>query len=133
MEALSDAEFLSRFEAGTLEPFHHRDHVRMTWLYLRAHDGETAARKVADGIRHFAIAHGKAAMFHVTLTRAWLVLVRAALRDTPQGTFDQFTAAHADLLEKGRIGRHYRQDTIVSERARAEWVEPDLEPLPEGG
>jgi hypothetical protein len=133
MEALSDAEFLSRFEAATLDPFHHRDHVRMTWLYLRAHDDETAARKVAEGIQSFATAHGKTAMFHVTLTRSWLVLVRAALRATPHGTFDEFATAHADLFAKDRIQRHYRKDTIASERARTEWVEPDLEPLPEGG
>jgi hypothetical protein len=130
MDALSDEEFLARFEGATLEPFHHRDHVRMTWLYLRAHDDETAARKVAEGIRNFATAHGKASMFHVTLTRAWLCLVRAALTATPGAPFAAFTEAHPHLLDKDCIYRHYRRDTILSEAARAGWVEPDLQPLP---
>ena len=131
MDALSDAEFLARFEAATLEPFHHRDHVRMTWLYLRAHDDETAARKVAEGIRNFATAHGKATMFHVTLTRAWLVLVRAALNVTPDASFADFAETHAHLLDKDCIYRHYRRETVMAEKARAEWVDPDLQPLPE--
>jgi hypothetical protein len=131
VDALPDDEFLARFEAATLEPFHHRDHVRMTWLYLRAHDDETAARKVADGIRNFAIAHGKAAMFHVTLTGAWLRLVRAALNATPEKSFADFAGAHAHLLDKDCIYRHYRRETILSEQARARWLDPDLQPLPE--
>jgi hypothetical protein len=133
MDALSDDEFLARFEAATLEPFHHRDHVRMTWLYLRAHDDDTAARKVADGIRNFATAHGKTAMFHVTLTRAWLRLVRAALGATPGASFADFAGAHAHLLDKDCIYHHYRKETVLAEKARMEWVEPDLQPLPDGG
>jgi hypothetical protein len=130
MSALTDAEFLAAFEDGTLEPFHHRDHLRMTWLYLRAHGQEEAERRVAEGIQRFAAAHGKAQMYHVTITRAWLRLMEAALGHTPAGTFDEFAAAHPDLLDKDRIYRHYRKETIGSARARAAWVEPDLEPLP---
>ena len=32
---LNDEEFLQAFEDCTLEEFHHADHVRMAWLYLR--------------------------------------------------------------------------------------------------
>jgi hypothetical protein len=130
MSPLSDAAFLAAFEDGTLEPFHHRDHVRMTWLYLRAHGRRAAERKVAEGIRRFAAAQGQAERFHVTLTRAWLALVEAALRVTPAGSFDDFAAAHADLLDKDRVYRHYRKETVLSPEARAGWLEPDLEPLP---
>jgi sigma54-dependent transcription regulator len=130
MDPLSDAEFLAAFEDGTLEPFHHRDHVRMTWLYLRAHGEEGAEPRVAEGIQRFAVAKGAVGMFHVTLTRAWLRLVSAALRATPEGDFAAFAAAHADLIDKNRIYRHYSKETIGSPDARAEWVEPDLLPLP---
>ena len=129
MPERTDAEFLAAFEDGTLEPFHHRDHLRMTWLYLRAHGQEEAERRVAEGIQRFAAAHGKAQMYHVTLTRAWLRLMEAALRRTPAGTFEEFAAGHADLLDKDRIYRHYRKETIASPGARAGWVEPELEPL----
>jgi hypothetical protein len=130
MDTLSDEDFLAAFEAGTLEAFHHRDHVRMTWLYLRAHEDGAAEGKVTDGIRRFAAAKGAAQMFHVTLTRAWLRLVAAARRETPSGTFDDFARAHGDLLDKDRIYRHYRRERILSAEARASWLDPDLEPLP---
>ena len=68
-------------------------------------------------------------MFHVTLTRAWLVLMEAALRRTAASTFDEFAAAHPDLLDKDRIYRHYRRETIAGPQARAGWVAPDLQPL----
>jgi hypothetical protein len=32
---MTDAEFLRAFDDTTLEPFHHRDHLRVTFLYLR--------------------------------------------------------------------------------------------------
>ena len=130
MEALSDAEFLAAFEAGTLATFHHCDHVRMTWIYLRAHGEAAAERKVVDGIQRFAAAKGATGMFHVTLTRAWLSLVAAALRTMPDGDFGAFARAHAGLLDKDRIYRHYRRHTIASALARTGWVEPDLQPLP---
>ena len=129
METLTDEQFLAVFEDGTLEPFHHRDHLRMTWLYLRAHGQEDAERRVADGIQRFAAAHGQAQMYHVTLTRAWLALMEAALRRTPAGTFEEFAATHADLLDKDRIYRHYRKETLAGAEARARWVPPELEPL----
>jgi hypothetical protein len=130
METLSDEGFLAAFEDCTLEPFHHRDHLRMTWLYLRTHGQEEAERKVAEGIQRFAAAHGNSQMFHVTLTRAWLALMEAAQRQAPADTFEEFAAAHADLLDKDRIYRHYRRETISGPQARAGWVEPELEPLP---
>jgi hypothetical protein len=130
MSERSDAEFLAAFEDGTLEPFHHRDHLRMTWLYLRAYGQQEAERRVAEGIQRFAAAHGKAQMYHVTITRAWLRLMETALRGAPAETFEAFAAGHADLLDKDRIYRHYRQETIASPEARAGWVEPELEPLP---
>ena len=130
METLSDAEFLAAFEDGTLDPFHHRDHLRMTWLYLRAHGKEEAERRVAEGIQRFAAAHGQAQMYHITITRAWLRLMEAALGNTPAGTFDEFASVHADLLDKDRIYRHYRRETLGSAAARTGWLEPELAPLP---
>ena len=128
--ALTDAEFLSAFAAGTLGEFHHRDHVRLTWLYLRAYGPEQAARAVAEGIQRFAAARGAHGLYHVTLTRAWVRLVAAALRQTPDAAFDAFAARHPELLGKQLVFRFYSRDLLMSEAARAAWMEPDLQPLP---
>src|SRR5262249_33674074 len=69
--AMDDAAFLDAFERGVLPnaAFHHRDHLRLSWLYLRRDGSELGSQRVMDGIRHFAAAHGAADRFHVTLTQ----------------------------------------------------------------
>jgi hypothetical protein len=126
---MTDSDFLAAFEAGTLESFRHRDHVRMCWLYLSRH-GEAGRRQVVDGIQRFALAKGATALYHETLTTAWLRLVLAAVRDAPPGGFEALVERHPWLLDKDTVYRHYRRDTLMGPEARARWVEPDLEPLP---
>jgi hypothetical protein len=57
---MTDQQFLEAFFAGTLpnEQFHHRDHLRLTWLTPRQHGRDVGSRMVTDGIRHFAAGHG---------------------------------------------------------------------------
>jgi hypothetical protein len=129
-DEMNDVEFLVAFEAGTLESFRHRDHIRMCWLYLRRHGPEKGAPAVTEGIKRFAVVKGATGLFHETLTRAWLRLVEAALRQTPAGDFDAFVARHPQLADKETVYRHYRRETIAGAPARARWVEPDLAPLP---
>ena len=126
---MTDADFLAAFEAGTLESFRHRDHVRMCWLYLRR-PGADARACVVDGIQRFALAKGATGLFHQTLTEAWLRLVAGALRETPAVDFETFADRHPSLLDKDTVYRHYRRETLMGETARARWVEPDREPLP---
>jgi len=129
---MSDDEFLARFEDGTLPnaAFRHRDHIRMTWLYLRREGFETGARRVRDGIRRFAAAKGATMLYHETLTSAWIHLVAAALEDGDGASFDAFTNAHPELLDKQRPWLHYRAETLAGAAARGGWVEPDRAPLP---
>src|SRR5215470_7482172 len=70
LSPMDDDAFLQAFETGTLPnaAFHHRDHLRLTWLYLRRDGPELGAEHIVDGIRHFATIHGAANRFHVTLT-----------------------------------------------------------------
>jgi hypothetical protein len=45
-------------------------------------------------------------------------------------SFDDFPSPALRLLDVGLLRRHYRPETLPGERARREWVEPDLTPLP---
>jgi hypothetical protein len=124
---MTDGEFLAGFEAGTLEKFGHRDHVRMAWLMLRRH-GTGAADAIRDGIRHFAQVKGATGLYHETLTLYWIEACRAAGPDL-DATFDAFAARAPHLLDKDLWARHWTRERLFSDEARARWLPPDLEPL----
>jgi hypothetical protein len=46
-------------------------------------------------------------------------------------TFDDFARRHGWLLEKDALLEFYSRERLMSDEARARWVEPDLLPLPE--
>lgn len=130
---MTDEEFLHAFTTASLpnEQFHHRDHLRMTWLMLRRHGLEKGAEAIVAGIRHFAASHGHAPRYHETMTRFWIAIVDHATRARPEiGSFEDFLRAFPLMLDKGLPFRHWSRDTLMSPAARAAWTEPDLLGLP---
>lgn len=130
---LSDDEFVAEFESCQLPAaqFHHADHIRLAWIYLREMAELEAAERMAEGIQRFAAHIGKTEKFHVTMTRAWIRLVAAARENTPAvGSFIDFAAAHPHLLDKESLLKHYSKERLESAGARAGWLEPDLRVLP---
>jgi hypothetical protein len=127
--ALSDDEFLARFEALELETFSHRDHLRVAFAYARR-GGLRAAVDGARRIRVFAESHGETRKYHETMTVGWARLVGTLAVDSAPLTFPAFLAAHPELLRRDLLCEHYSRDLLFSEGARAAFVEPDLAPLP---
>lgn len=124
---MTDAEFLRAFEDTTLEPFHHRDHLRVTWLYLRQFgEGETRAR-LGTAILRYAAARNGAEKYHQTITLAWIGLVASASAST--AGFEAMLAAHPQLLDKNLLDRYYSPEVLKSREARERWVEPDRAPF----
>ena len=77
---VNDEEFLAAFEARTLCKFHHRDHIKVTYLYLRRHPLDEAIAKVRTGLQALAAAWGAPTDdleqgYHETMTQAWVRLV----------------------------------------------------------
>jgi hypothetical protein len=126
---LNDDEFVTEFERCRLPAaqFHHADHIRLAWVYLRTMAEPEAAERMGESIRRFAAHIGKTDKFHVTMTRAWIRLVAAAIEGTPEGaSFIQFVSAHPQLLDKDALLKHYSKERLESAVARAGWLEPDL-------
>lgn len=131
--AWSDEDFLRAFEHLSLPAnlFHHREHLRVAWLYLNSSDASRAAERMTVGIRQFASHHSATQKYHHTLTLAWMRLVAASLVETPEDyTFEKFLAAHPDLTDKNIVGKYYSKELLQTPAAREGWVEPDLQPLP---
>ena len=134
MTAETDGAFQEAVEAGTWpgERFGHREHVRLAWLYLRRHGLEVGSVRLRETIQRYATALGAAGKYHETVTWAWSVCVAHALRGAPADEpFPTFLERRPELLEGRLLARHYRRETLESERARRERVAPDLEPLPD--
>jgi hypothetical protein len=129
-EALTDDDFVARFEDCTLpnSAFHHRDHVRLAWIYLRRHPPLEALARFAAGLRRFATANGHPGLYHETITWAFLLLIRERMeRGGAGGTWEDLARANPDLLawKPSILDRYYRPETLGSELARRVFVMPD--------
>lgn len=127
---MTDNELIERFENLTLEPefFHHREHVRLAWLYLKKHPPELALSKFCKGLKGFAAYHGKPDRYHETITWAFLVLIRQRMAcNQTNDSWEEFAAVNGDLLNwKTKIlSRYYTEETLQSELARKVFVFPD--------
>jgi hypothetical protein len=127
---LTDAEFLAQFENCSLPKayFNHRGHIRMTWIYLRQETVEAAVQHVTEGIKRYAASLGASHIYHETLTRAWVYLVKKAMQASDDN-FDKFFSANNSLFEKSLPLQYYSSELLHSERAKKEWVLPDLKPI----
>jgi hypothetical protein len=82
-------------------------------------------------ILRFAMSLGKGEKYHTSVTIAWMRLIEAAMRCTPQlNGFAQFIGAHPWLLNREALLAFYSKERLWSEQARTAWVAPDLYPLP---
>ena len=130
---LDDATLLQEFEEGTLPPsaFHHREHVRVAWLYLKTQPPLSALSRFAEGLKRFAAAQGHAGLYHETITWAFLLLIRERMeRDGAGATSEEFVEHNPDLLawKPSILDRYYRPETLGSELARRVFVMPDRHP-----
>jgi hypothetical protein len=68
---MTDDEFLTAFHACTLSEFHHRDHLRLTWLVVTRTGVESAPTLISEGIQRFTAHHGQTDKYHETMTQFW--------------------------------------------------------------
>ena len=124
--APGDDALLRGFEAGTLAELHHRDHVRVAWLYLRREPLLRAVESFVSDLKRFAAAKGAPGLYHETLTFGFLFLVHERL-GPPDEDFDSFASRNPDLLawKPSALDRYYHPETLASDRARRRFVLPD--------
>jgi hypothetical protein len=137
---VTDDEFLSAFEARTL-PFTqwtHRAHVKVAFCYLRRLPLAAALDKVRAGIRAYnaanAVPESPTSGYNETTTVAFVHLVAATMAAygdvMPTPTADAFCDTHPQLLTRNALRLFYSPQRRMDPRAKTEFVEPDLAPLP---
>ena len=136
-EALSD--FLECFERGTWpkREWNHAAHIAVAGCYLIGYSDEEAADRARSGIRHYnqctGTINGDHSGYHETLTRFWLALAKARLRQLEAGTIriDAVRILVAEFAPQRDVFREYYSFNVVrSVEARRSWIPPDAKPLP---
>ncbi len=127
--AMTDDALVALFEAGQppADGFHHRDHVRVAWWYLRRYPLADALSRFIAALRQFAAAQGKPGLYHETITIAYVLLINERLDTDRDLDWLAFADRHPDLLtwRPSALDRYYRPETLDSERARRTFVWPD--------
>lgn len=127
---MTDHEFLERFESCSLdkEEFHHKDHVRLAWIYLSRFPVLEALSRFSDGLKRFAQSLGKEGLYHETITWSYLLLIRERIaRAQAEESWEEFARANSDILDwrESVLKLYYRDETLKSDLARRVFVFPD--------
>jgi len=124
-------ELIEQFENGVIlaASFHHVDHVRLAFEYLRRYSALEALQRFSVALQRFAEAQGNVQLYHETITWAYLLLIRERIaRAGGKANWPEFVARNADLLiwKGGVLTTLYRRETLDSDLARHTFVLPDL-------
>jgi hypothetical protein len=127
---MTDPDLIAEFESGSVPPesFHHADHVRLAFAYLRQYTVLEALEKFPAALQKFARAHGKPHLYHQTITWAYLFLIHERLaRAGHTQTWEEFAQANPDLLtwKNGILKKYYAEETLQSDLAKRVFIFPD--------
>ena len=134
---MSDKEFLEAFEshAWPVGNWHHREHIKVAYLYLLRHPLEEATAKMRTAVKSYnevkQIPDSPTRGYHETMTIAWMHLACLTLCEYgPAENADSFFEQHPQLSHNKNLGLFYSRDRFMSPQAKIGFVEPDLAPLP---
>jgi hypothetical protein len=104
--------------------------VRVAWCYLNRVPLLVALAQFRSALQRFATAKGKPERYHETITIAYMLLIAERLGHVRGASWERFAAANPDLLtwNPSILARFYTDGVLSSERARAVFVLPDLDP-----
>ena len=116
---MDDAAFIAALESGTLpgEQMDHAAHLRLAVIFR----GEP--ERARDVLFRYVQRIGATVKYNETLTWFWLRAVNAHEGDVE-------ALLRTPLADRDLAARHWSAELLWSETARAQWVEPDLRPLP---
>ena len=128
---------LKSFESATItrEEWKHAEHLVVALCYLERYDLETATAKMRAGILHllekgFGLDLTKEMPYHETITVFWMRTAYAFSLMHKELPFVEKANSLCELFDKDYPLKFYSRELLFSDRARAEYVGPDLEAYP---
>ncbi len=131
-------DFVDRFARCTLrrDEWTHSAHLSVGIWHVARYGSAEALTRLRNGIRRLNQTHGTPNSatqgYHETITRAYVHLLSEFLDTCPahltlEARIVRLVAS--PLAGKDVLQQFYTRDTLFTEQARANWVEPDLAPL----
>lgn len=121
------------FETGTIseKDWRHAEHLVTALFYLSNHDFETALAKMRGGIfnllKSFGVDLSKEMPYHETLTVFWMRTVEDFKKSKYGASITEICNELTGKFDKDHPLRFYSRELLFSEKARAEFVEADLD------
>lgn len=133
----ADIDFKNQVESCELSAsdFNHRAHLRLAYIYLAETNPDQSAELMRETLNRFLIHNGvDPSKYHETITKAWILAVHHFMNKTGNSnSADDFIDKNPEMLDKSIMMTHYSAEVLFSDQARAEFVQPDLDPIPKHG
>jgi hypothetical protein len=131
-------QFIGEFEAGTypIDKWKHREHVIMASWYLMHLTTHEATPTIRAGIQRYNVSQGgqntATSGYHETLTILWIHILAKALQSATGDVLTRVRAMASEFgMKAGLYREYYSFDVLKDVEARYQWMEPDLQPLPD--
>ncbi|NAS11241.1 hypothetical protein [Poritiphilus flavus] len=130
---LTDQEFERQFESCELDPaiFSHEAHLRLAWIHLYNYGIDKSLERIQIQLLRFASSAGDPGKYNKTLTIAAIKAVHHFMLRSKSASFMEFILEFPRLKYNFRelMDAHYGFDIFNSEKARTQYLEPDLLPF----
>lgn len=130
---LTDKDFENSFEDCSLNPvlFGHEAHLRLAWIHVRKYGEARAIQNVTTQLQKFVVFNGENDKYNHTLTVAAIKAISHFIKKSSSHNFKDFMIAFPRLKNnfKDLMSSHYALDIFTSEKAKKEYIEPDLLPF----
>ena len=130
---LCDSEFEKQFINCKLNPaaFTHEAHLRLAWINIDRYGIDQAEKNIQNQLKKFVVFVGAKDKFNMTLTLAAIKAVYHFMLKSNSDNFKDFITEFPRLKSnfKELMYCHYGFDIYNSEKAKTEFLEPDLVPF----
>ena len=130
---LSDSDFEKKFISCKLNPsdFTHEAHLRLAWININEYGIIQAEKNIQSGLKNFVEFVGAKDKYNMTLTLAAIKAVYHFMLKSKSDNFKDYITEFPCLKYnfKELMDCHYGFDIYNSEKAKTEFLEPDLIPF----
>ena len=125
------ANFIQQFEQceWPYERWTHRAHLAVAVCYLRQYTFTEALDRVRFHIQQYNRICGDPNGYHETITILFMRMVAHRLEQNPHPDMVDLINELHRTCDMQWLAKYYSPERLWSSTARAEWVEPDREPL----